>query len=432
MAVTAQAGIFGFSPESAKGSVGTTFYRHKATLIDLGLLDDVRVGPLEIGSGPFPTFPYKAGYVVGGGVEIQPRLEDTLGWLLYSALGDVTTTNPSTGVYKHVFAPDTTDLSFVRWLTLRKYIPKKEGDEATDMGEEYLDCKPIGLALTLPNDAPIAARWDFLGLSHRFVPNIGTTISKTNSDLTRSSNIVTATTTTDHGFVPGDGVTIAGADSGWNGIFGIRSTPTSTTFTYYHEGADGSPTASGTSDVGEQWAWDNTYEDWGSIPVGCEQGGGITFNGGGINEELPVVGARIIFGNQSLDLRQEKVFGSRTLEDITIIQRLMTFDVTVKWNNPRLYQAIITGNQYDLDWASRPLTGVMDISMVGTENIGSTNTKYQLDISAPEIMWQMNGPIQLAAGQAVMMRFTGTALEPTSGDYVSFSLYNGQSAYTWP
>ena len=356
MAVTAQAGIFGFGAQGAMEQPATEFFRHKATLIDLGILDDIRVGPLEIGSGPFPTFPYKAGFIVGGGVEIQPRLEDSLGWLLYAALGDHSVSGPVDAVYTHVFVPLEADKSYVRWLSLRKYIPRKEGDAATDIGELYLDCKPVSLTLTLPNDAPITARWDFMGRDFELVDDV----------------------------------------SGWT--------------------------------------WENEYEDWGSIPVGCELGGFIKFTGGGLtDEELPIVGARVTFANQNLDIRQEKVYGSPSLEDITIIQRQITFDVTVKWNDAQVYKAILTGSISGSEWSSRPMTGSLDIAMVGTALAGtSLSQKFQLNITAEEVMWQMNGPIQLAGGQAIMMRFTGTALEPASGDYATFTLKNEAVTYAWP
>jgi len=356
MATTAQAGIFGWGPQSAMESAATQYWRHKATNIDLGILDDIRVGPLEIGSGPFPTFPYKAGYVIGGGVDMQPRLEDSLGWLLYAHLGSHSVGAAVDGVYPHTFVPDT-DPSFVRWLSLRKYIPQKESDPATDLGELYTDCKPVNLGLTLPNDMPITARWDFMGRSFTLVDDI---------------------------------------------------TP---------------------------WTWENAaYEDWQSIPVGCETGGDIQFTGGDLSGlSVPVVRAQVAFGNQNLDIRQEKVYGSPELEDITIIQRQLTFDVTIKWNDPSIYRNILTLLSNGTSWSSRPLTGSLDIKTVGTALAGSSTTqKFELDITADEVMWQMNGPITMAAGQAIMMRFTGTALEPSSGDYATFTLYNEVADYAWP
>lgn len=513
MAVTAQAGIFGFGPQSAKEVEATTFYRHKATLIDLGVMDDIRVGPLEIGSGPFPTFPYKAGYIVGGGVEIQPRLEDSIGWLLYAALGDVETTDTDP-VFSHEFKPLAADQAFVRWLTLRKYIPMKEGDTDTDLGEKYMDCKPVSLTLTLPNDAPITARWDFMGRNYELISDFtaGTPAVANTTSLVRSSNVVTVTIDEEIGIVEGQDIVIAGVTAAaFNGTFPIQlvtdvltissmarasnkvSVTTSTShgletgdqltisgatepefnvtvnvevvdvdeFEFVQVGADdtatGSPVATvvrtrtfkyaqvavndtasvqGTATftpLGEAWTWANTYEDWGSIPVGCELGGYIKFTGGGLtNEELPVVGARVTFANQNLDIRQEKVYGSPFLEDITIIQRQITFDVTIKWNNPELYKAITTGSINGTEWSSSPLTGSLNIAMVGSGLIPTSGTKYQLNITAAEVMWQMNGPIQLAGGSAIMMRFTGTALDSPGNDYATFTLVNGVEEYVWP
>jgi hypothetical protein len=67
--------------------------------------------------------------------------------------------------------------------------------------------------------------------------------------------------------------------------------------------------------------------------------------------------------------------------------------------------------------------------MVGSKLISVSSGKFELDITAAEVMWQMNGPIQLAGGQAIMMRFAGTALEPASGDYATFTLKNGVEEY---
>lgn len=354
MAVTAQAGIFGFGPQAGKDETCTTFHRHKAINLDLGMMDDTRLGPMEIGSGPFPSFPYKAGYTVAGGAELLPRLSNTFGWLLYGALGDVDSSLVETGVYDHVFTPLSTDLSFVRWMSLRKYIPMKENDPDTDIGELYENCKLVGMSFTLEADQPIRSRLDFLGTKTTFVPDISS------------------------------------------------------------------------------WAWSGAYENWHSVPVGCEVGGYVTFTGGGLtDEELCVQRVIVNLANQPLDIRQEKCFGSPELGDITIIQRQLTFDATISWNNPDLYLAIQTGQFDGTTWTSTPLTGELEVSAVATKVIGATTEKYSLTVNAPEVMWQLNGPPVLAGGQAVIMRFMGTALE-TDSDYATFTLRNGTSAYSWP
>src|SRR5512146_3448564 len=103
MTTTAQAGILGFGPSSGKG-VGVlsgNWYRHKATLIDLGVMDDQRLGPPEVGGRPLPTIPYKAGVMVAGGATFSPRLKNSFGWILKGALGYSTPTSGSGTIVNH-------------------------------------------------------------------------------------------------------------------------------------------------------------------------------------------------------------------------------------------------------------------------------------------------------------------------------------------
>jgi hypothetical protein len=162
MAVSAQAGTLGFGAQTGKGSVATTWYRHRASDVDLASLDDQRTGPPEVGGQPMPTIPYKGGVAVAGGAIINPRLEDTFGWLLYGAMGSVATTS-SGGVYTHVFAPSTSSPEFVPWMSFRKHVTGLDADLSKDLGEIYQDCKLAGLVFNLPNDGLISARLDALG-----------------------------------------------------------------------------------------------------------------------------------------------------------------------------------------------------------------------------------------------------------------------------
>jgi hypothetical protein len=66
--------------------------------------------------------------------------------------------------------------------------------------------------------------------------------------LVRQSNLVTAATTTPHGFQVGWNVQIA-IGAGWDGTFAIVSVPTPTTFTYVQAGADAVNNANGTATI---------------------------------------------------------------------------------------------------------------------------------------------------------------------------------------
>ena len=164
MTITANAGIVSFGPQAAKGVIPTKYYRHRATMVDLSVVDPVEEGAPEVGGIPVPTFPYKSGPMVQGGMTLQPRLQDTLGWLLYGALGDVVTLQDgTTGMYNHTFKLKAADPSYVPYMGFRKYIPPSDGTTATDFGEIFKDCKIVGFNVTLPNNGPINARVDVLG-----------------------------------------------------------------------------------------------------------------------------------------------------------------------------------------------------------------------------------------------------------------------------
>jgi len=63
----------------------------------------------------------------------------------------------------------------------------------------------------------------------------------TSTGAVRAANVVTITTTSDHGFATGQLVVIAGVtDNSFNGTFTIASTPSNTTFTYSQTGGDAS------------------------------------------------------------------------------------------------------------------------------------------------------------------------------------------------
>lgn len=354
MAVTAQAGALSWGPQTGKGSVASTFYRHRAVDIDLSILDDVRLGQLEVGGTPIPTFPYKAGYSVGGGFTVQPRLKDTLGWLLYGALGKCTSGavggNPD--VYDHVFEM-AADAGYVPWMSFRKYIPPKGGDLSTDLGEIYKDCKIVGLSMESGTDTPLTSRVDVVGCDFEL-----------------------------------------------------------------DDAADDDPSS---------WSYGNTYEDWESIPVACVTDGFIKVGG----TELPVVAARFNWQNQPLDQRQEKVIGDPRLEDVTILSRQFAYDITVKYSDAALYREVLTGSPTGTAWATAPFTASFDIKLLSSQNMPDETEPYFIQVEGDKLMMQQVGGIRLAAGQAIMMRFQGVAIEGGS-NYAKFTLRNKKASYSWP
>ena len=353
MAVSAQAGLFSFGPQASKGATPPAWYKHRATMIDLGVIDETREGPPEVGGIAVPTFPYKSGPLVAGGATIQPRYENTFGYLLMAMLGKCSSVadvyNPD--VFNHTFemASDSTN---VPWLGFRKHIPRKDGVSTTDLGEIFKDCKIVGGTLSLPNDAPLGMRIDAIGRDFLL---------------------------------------------------------------------DEDPTA---------WSYANSaLESWESIPVACATSGYIKIAGA----ELPVVAAQVGWQNVPLDIRQERVYGDPFIEDITIVQRRLSYDMTVKWNDPQLYRKVLAGGVSGTQWSSAPYTASFEVKSVSSVNMPLESEPYSLTIKADEVMMSQQGGISLAGNGAIMMRFSGVALEATN--YAQFILRNkvdSSPGYAWP
>lgn len=366
MAVTAQSGVFGFGPQSAKGAAPSGYYKHRASDMDLGVVSDDRLGPPEIGGDVVPTIPYRAGVMVAGGALINPRLENTLGWLIYGAMGawsatadkDCTGTEgvTVTGMYRHEFTYSTTNQGFVPYMSLRKVIPGT--DTTTYFGETYQDCKIVSMTLALPNDGLVASRIDA----------IGRTVEFTN--------------------------TVSG------------------------------------------WTWANTlYEDYQSIPIGVVTEGYLMIPSISTTTELPIVAATITLTNAPLDIRQERVYGDPYLQDITVVGRSITADFVVKWEDPYLYQRIITGSTTGTVWQAAPWVGSFDVMSYAASDAPGTNpsTPWQIRVQVPAMMYQVAGGIRLAGNQSVAMRVTGTGIASTASTiYGTVYLGNTTTQYTWP
>lgn len=358
MAVTAMSGTIGWAAQESKSTVGgytapTEFFRHKATLCDLAVMDDTRLGAPEIGGIPVPTFPYKAGVLVGGGMTIQPRLESTLGWLLYGLMGDISSSQiGTTGVYDHTFKFHT-DASSTKWFSFRKHIPRKDNAVGSDLGEVYTDCKIVSMSLNLANDAPITSRVDVLGRE-----------------------------------------------------FTLDSDPAS-------------------------WTWANSFEDFASIPIGCQTSGYLKLTDYSTTE-LPIMAATVTMQNIPLDVRQERIFGSPFIDDITTIMRQLTFDTVVKWNDPELYLSVLTGTTNGTEWTATPFTSALEIFVASPGNIPTQAVPYSIKVTAANVMMAQNEGITLAGNQAILTRFTGTALFESGQEYATFVLRNEDTQYTWP
>ena len=162
MSVTSLSGAFGFAPQSAKSTAGTTFYWYKAYNIDYGVVIDERPLPQEIGDSLVPTGAFRASAYSAGGLDFTPRLEDDFGWLLAWVMGEDGVASEvvpgSSAPQAHTWTLDGTE-NALSWGTVHVMIP-----EATDkLGIVSIDNKVSMLRVTVPQTGLVTARMDLAG-----------------------------------------------------------------------------------------------------------------------------------------------------------------------------------------------------------------------------------------------------------------------------
>lgn len=171
MTISSQSGIWSFAvqPSAFRDKVGgfdvdaINWYKYRTPRVTLGTIQDQQVFPLEVGGTIVPTGAYKQAQFYAGDVDILPRLENTIGLLLYGALGAVSSVtgvdvngNAVAGVNTHTFSFKTGENAFLPWMASRCVMPG--ATTADDFGELGYDCKVTALQLTIPQMGKVAMR----------------------------------------------------------------------------------------------------------------------------------------------------------------------------------------------------------------------------------------------------------------------------------
>ncbi len=177
------------------------------------------------------------------------------------------------------------------------------------------------------------------------------------------------------------------------------------------------------------WTYANTLEDYSTMPLGVQEGSYIKIPGFS-SGALPIVAATVGFVNNPLDVRFDRSYGHTGLDDITITDHAMTIDATVKWKDPSLYRAILTGSATGTAWTSTVFEQDFQATAVAPAIVGSGSDHYMLQIDAPRVLWRINGGLDLAGRDAVMIRLNGTVLLNGDGVYAKITLKNDTASYS--
>lgn len=175
MSIATQGAVISYAVQPAKIGRNGTFdstaldwYRVRTPRANFAPINNQQVAPPELGGPLVPDGAYKIGYLVAGDMDLIPRLENSLGYLLMATMGTASTIagedpdgNAVAGVNTHIFRYDPDDNSTQPWLAIRRMIPGVTAGER--LGEASFDCKVGMFRLTVPAAGKVAANVQFVG-----------------------------------------------------------------------------------------------------------------------------------------------------------------------------------------------------------------------------------------------------------------------------
>lgn len=172
MGVAAIGGEWGIAPQAAKIGDGTftpgslNWRRYRSPQIDMGPQEIAQPKPQEMSGYYTPTGWYKGGVSFAGSVNMLPRTESVMGFLLYALMGNVSSVSGKdmegasvTGLYTHIFNYNA--LNTVPWFAQRLKVP---GAVAGDVLSLYgYDCKLNAMQFRMSAAGLLTCRMGLMG-----------------------------------------------------------------------------------------------------------------------------------------------------------------------------------------------------------------------------------------------------------------------------
>lgn len=443
MTITSQAGVFSYGLQAAKGTLATTWYRHRAMDINFGPVQDLRTFMLEVGGIVTPTGAYKAGAFIGGGATLQPRMQGDFGWLVKFLMGKVTTT-PGTASAAAVHA----DFSVAAGTISTGFTAPPTPRRVTFTVTSTVSGGPAALAITGTYEG--AAQTENLNIADGANGTVTVTV-KEYSAIT--SIVITGTATgqisagyyqtNSHAFTLDDDPTLIPWISGRKVIpgptklseVGLDCKLAAARFIFPQNGI----VQSRVDMIGREPTWDDNtavasyayygaYEDYKSVPATCVVSGHVKLPNYDSNPQK-VTSAQVTMVNNLSTPQAEMIIGSPYPDDFAILSRSMNVQAVLKWEDPVLYNKIFTGNLTST-WNPEPFTSDFEILVKAPKLIpGSSDTNWSLKINAGEVMWQTPGTPTLEGGGMLMLPIQGQVIQPESGQYAVITLVNEQVGY---
>lgn len=174
------------------------------------------------------------------------------------------------------------------------------------------------------------------------------------------------------------------------------------------------------------WAYENASFENDLSTVDSWKG---TFAVGGI--EYPSMGATLEIMNNLTSPTDEMIVGDHRPDDFIVLSRLARIRLVYKYRDDDLCRQIYTGSPDGLSWTGLPfytdLVGsnkAFDAYFQSAGNIAGQSFPYGFRLSADRVVWGMEAPPELVGGGFLAVTFTGTVIQPDTGNYLEATMEN--------
>ena len=369
----ATAGMWGMAPQAASGTAGSTFYWYPLVATDFGITEGQDNLPMETGKSSLQRGRFKTGVLAAGTLQVIPRLDNRLGWLLEAAFGEVSSFDDTTidngvlgsiggdvGVNAHNFYFLPSNDFYIPYFTTHRLLPNLTSTE--EVGEIAKDCHVVSWMLAATPAAIVGSTFGVIGKA--------------------------------------DEATIFDINPGW----GDPDTDDDSAFMV--------TSCSGSVEI-----------EFGSPAALVEYDtGGLQLSL--VNNVLPPDQARKIGSGHPIDF--PVLSRTLTLQATCFVD---TYDLYVE-----MFGGAGSGGA-DAGWSCEPLMGDFDITLQSAKKIGATTSYHSMRIlTSNDNVAFFTRPIQIAPNQPVIFQIMGSVQRSDSGHAVDVWIQNGQSSspYAWP
>jgi len=438
--------MFGIGLQTALGTIQATnsnFYYYPFTGLGYGPQQPVVALPPESGRDITPRSFYKQGVWVAGAVNLLPRLDHDLGWLLHAGMGSNTLLDNT--YFKDT--PVTVTGSGIAFVAADKHITNASGLDVFAVGDR------ITVTGSVSNDGEhivttaAAAVLDCAGstfVEEAAGADITLTCYMTGATLGAGSHVHQFRYATAQDAIPyfttrrllhrSDTPTASLGETGQDNHVGTIefSLPATGPLSASIEMVGRIPDWEATPVAG--WATDSvTYDDDDTFALGIDEYSMLNVNG----TTLKATGCVVSLVNNLMSADQTRIYGSPYPVDFPVLSRGGSVRMTALCEDFGLYQSIFSGSQtLGSDYTANPLRGNFRLRGYSPKTFAKSSgtANYAIEFvngnygTEDNVVWSLQGAVQLAPQQPIVLTLIGQLERNPDGTLATINLQNDFTA----